>query len=317
MNESTKSETPSPWNAAPSPSVTAASDSGGPFTRSEGNPVPRADIPLSGLSPLSLSPEQETELLRLLGAFSDAAEDDGGDDPPQLGLTSESPSMVRWREARSAVIAFVASLVHPYRREVEQLRTEKHGAYAERNRLVAALSKLFPAALAETDIEGWDAEWRWCVYIALPTGQVSWHIRESELPWFDHLPRDLGLVMWDGHRTPEKYERLAALPVDQWGRDRRDAERWRWFRSVKGGFNLWNPDESADGLYHLYYTEPGHNGCRHKWEAPTMDEVFDAARSSLAVAMSAPSPVQPEQYGRAELQAEGETPLTRTTLAGS
>lgn len=93
---------------------------------------------------------------------------------------------------------------------VDSLRAEKHDAYAERNKLVAALSKLFPSGLAETAIPGWDPEWRWCVFVTLPTGQASWHIRESERPMFAHLPVSRG-NLWDGHTTEEKYRRLAGL----------------------------------------------------------------------------------------------------------
>lgn len=81
--------------------------------------------------------------------------------------------------------------------------------YEERNRVVAALSKCFPAGIAKTAIEGWDPEWHWCVYIDLPTGQVSWHLHESQLDLFKHLPPYT--KPWDGHDTPEKYRRVAAL----------------------------------------------------------------------------------------------------------
>lgn len=95
--------------------------------------------------------------------------------------------------------------------EVQALRKQKDNAYAERDRLVCALSKLFPAHLArhpDSDKE-WDDDWRWIVYVHLPTGQVSWHIHDSELPWFEHLPK--GENVWDGHDTAEKYRRLEAL----------------------------------------------------------------------------------------------------------
>lgn len=100
--------------------------------------------------------------------------------------------------------------------EVTALRAAKDGAYAERNKLVAALSKLFPAWLerhpdADTT---WEDDWRWIVFINLPngpgSGQVSWHIHDSELIQFDHLSRHSGNG-WDGHTTEEKYLRLACL----------------------------------------------------------------------------------------------------------
>lgn len=86
--------------------------------------------------------------------------------------------------------------------------------YTERDQLVAALSKLFPSFLARhPEQEDWDHSWRWIVFVLLPTGQVSWHVHDSELPWFDHLERRDGDKWWDGHPTQEKYERLAKLPV--------------------------------------------------------------------------------------------------------
>lgn len=100
--------------------------------------------------------------------------------------------------------------------QLEELRKEKSGAYRERNLLVAALSKLFPAVLmTHVDKEGeepWDGKWKTVVAIDLPTGQVTWHVEESEvLASFSHLPRIAGNG-WDGHDTEEKYRRLAALP---------------------------------------------------------------------------------------------------------
>lgn len=96
--------------------------------------------------------------------------------------------------------------------ELGALKVQKDGAYAERDRLVCALSKLFLASLErhpDSDTT-WEDDWRWIVFIDLPTGQATWHIHDSELAWFDHLPRFAGKV-WDGHTTPEKYARLAAL----------------------------------------------------------------------------------------------------------
>jgi hypothetical protein len=94
----------------------------------------------------------------------------------------------------------------------EELRKQKDAAYAERDKLVAALSKVFPACLGRHADDGqpWDEDWKWVVYIVLPTGQVSWHIHDSEVPMFSHLRRDPAFP-WDGHTTEEKYERLAAL----------------------------------------------------------------------------------------------------------
>ena len=81
--------------------------------------------------------------------------------------------------------------------------------YAERDRLVAALSKLLPSHLSRHEGDDWEDDWRNIVCIHLPAGQATWHIHDSELPWFSHLLERDG--HWDGHSTAEKYERLAKL----------------------------------------------------------------------------------------------------------
>lgn len=97
-------------------------------------------------------------------------------------------------------------------RRLWDVEAQKDAAYQERDRLVLALSRIFPAYLGrhpESDAS-WDAEWRWIVFVDLPTGQVSWHIHESEFHWFSHLNQRESSP-WDGHTTEEKYQRLAAL----------------------------------------------------------------------------------------------------------
>lgn len=48
---------------------------------------------------------------------------------------------------------------------------------------------------AGVNIDPSEPHWPGVVYIDLPTGQVSWHIPFYPYPW-------------DGHSTPEKYERI-------------------------------------------------------------------------------------------------------------
>ena len=93
--------------------------------------------------------------------------------------------------------------------DLDAMRARKDAAYAERNKLVAALAHIFPAGVAKTAIEGWDAEWHNCVYIDTPVGQLSWHYHDSQAMAFMDLPPYPG--KWDGHTTEEKYERLAKL----------------------------------------------------------------------------------------------------------
>lgn len=95
---------------------------------------------------------------------------------------------------------------------VQALEAQKDGAYAERNNLVAALARLFPSSLERhpEEDESWEDDWRWIVFIDLPTGQATWHIHDSELEKFSTIPRFAGRT-WDGHTTEQKYERLAKV----------------------------------------------------------------------------------------------------------
>lgn len=98
--------------------------------------------------------------------------------------------------------------------EIKRLRTRKDEAFAERNRVVAALARLalslgWRAGLRDTNIDGWDPEWHGCVYIDTPEGQISWHYNDRHAEFFDDLPPYTG--EWDGHNTPEKYRRLNRL----------------------------------------------------------------------------------------------------------
>ena len=85
-----------------------------------------------------------------------------------------------------------------------------HYIHHERNILLSLLSVMFPASLEkhqpESDVT---YEWSWMVIIDLPGGQVSWHIKDDELPLFDHLPRLAGRK-WNGSEDREKYQRVEA-----------------------------------------------------------------------------------------------------------
>ena len=94
-------------------------------------------------------------------------------------------------------------------KEQVKLLESKDNAYHERDQLVAALSKLYPAWLGYHEGKDWEDDWRNIVYIRIPSGQVSWHIHDSEKPLFSHL--DPGLEKWDGHTTEQKYSRLTKL----------------------------------------------------------------------------------------------------------
>lgn len=124
-------------------------------------------------------------------------------------------------EAASAHLAFLKRYIveleevrERFAGDIIQLRGAKDGAYLERNKVVAGLAAAWPAGVKRTAIEGWDPEWHGCVYIDLPTGQVSWHFHDSHAELFAHLPEYTG--EWDGHTTDEKYARLAAMNGASW-----------------------------------------------------------------------------------------------------
>lgn len=94
----------------------------------------------------------------------------------------------------------------------EDDRKALDAVYLERNTLVALLARMFPSGLRSTTVENaenWDPEWRNCVYIDLPTGQVSWHYHDREHPLFAGL--GAYTKPWDGHTTERKYERIRVL----------------------------------------------------------------------------------------------------------
>ena len=107
-------------------------------------------------------------------------------------------------------------------REIAELKKTKDGAYGERNKLVCALSKCFPAWLErhpDSDTE-WEDDWRWIVYVDAGTGQMSWHIHDSQLGWFGHLAEPLpGEDTWDGHTVKVKYKRLSDISESRAARE--------------------------------------------------------------------------------------------------
>ncbi len=98
---------------------------------------------------------------------------------------------------------------------VAQVVKEKNQAYAERNALVCALSKEYSGGLGiDANMEQTNPQWRHLVFLDLPTGQVSWHVHETELEMFAHLPAYS--KPYDGHTVKDKYVRVAMLkPKDR------------------------------------------------------------------------------------------------------
>lgn len=110
--------------------------------------------------------------------------------------------------------------------EIERIHEDKINAvYDERNRCVAAMTCMamtrgwltWLGKHEPANDPTWDKEWLNVVFIELPTGQVSWHIHDRDLPLFAHLPHaqppyiEGDATRWDGHSTEEKYKRLERL----------------------------------------------------------------------------------------------------------
>lgn len=139
-----------------------------------------------------------------------------GEEADRLMLVKDHPhrDLGGWCRGaiRDRVLALAARIRAEASGEVERERASKNGAYDERNRVVAVLASLFPSSLERHPDEDttWENDWRWIVFVDLPTGQATWHIHDSHLPLFDHVTRFTGRK-WDGHNTEAKYKRIEAM----------------------------------------------------------------------------------------------------------
>jgi GNAT superfamily N-acetyltransferase len=141
---------------------------------------------------------------------------------------------------------------------LKKMEARKDAAYRERNQVVAGLAMLavrlgYKAGTAKTAIEGWSEDWHGCVYIELPTGQVSWHFHDSQASFFDFLPPYEG--KWDGHDTEEKYGRLAAMQADlvappaaSGDAERRDREWTQASPTEPGIYWYWDGETTMEPL---------------------------------------------------------------------
>jgi hypothetical protein len=93
-------------------------------------------------------------------------------------------------------------------REIQNLIDSRSDVYFERAMLLSALSKVFSSHLDHHKGKGWEDDYRTIVCIHFPTGQGTWHIHDTQVPFFNHLKYQVGETHWDGHTTQEKYERL-------------------------------------------------------------------------------------------------------------
>jgi len=97
---------------------------------------------------------------------------------------------------------------------IDEHKKELDAVYSERNKCVALLVRMALALGITAGIgkhvpkegEEWEEDWLHIAFIDLPSGQVSWHIHDSEMAWFAGVPDYT--KEYDGHDTEEKYQRV-------------------------------------------------------------------------------------------------------------
>ena len=103
--------------------------------------------------------------------------------------------------------------------KIQELEKQKNQAYAERNKVVAALAHILAkqyinVGVAKHQGEDWEDDWRNVLVIDLPDqGQITWHFHDSEQCLLDGF-NDWPDYQWDGHTTEEKYERLLEYALE-------------------------------------------------------------------------------------------------------
>lgn len=124
-------------------------------------------------------------------------------------LNALSASAKQFHQAAATAVEVLQEAEARIHQATAALTTEsqaKDQAYLERNVLVAFLARAFPSGLRLTKIEGWDPDWQHCVYIDLPTGQVSFHYHDRDAHLFDGLPAYT--KPWDGHDKVTALQRI-------------------------------------------------------------------------------------------------------------
>lgn len=136
-----------------------------------------------------------------------------GRDVPGWGALNDQVR-AKWLAAAQYAME-AASHVTPAFLELEDIRAQKDNAYAERNKVLVLLASMAMRLGCRVGVgqhdhadTAWEFDWRTILFIDLPSGQASWHFHDSETHLLDGLPRYPDT--WDGHSTPEKYERVLA-----------------------------------------------------------------------------------------------------------
>lgn len=127
----------------------------------------------------------------------------------------EDTSAVMWNEFNGVVQChncgqqYAALSAQSQQEPAAEAIAEKDEAYRQRNYLVAALARLYPSGVRNTDIPGWSDDWHGCCFIDLPSGQISYHFHDSHRYLFDGLPAYE--TPWDGHDKDAVHARLLAI----------------------------------------------------------------------------------------------------------
>lgn len=96
--------------------------------------------------------------------------------------------------------------------QLDTTEAVKNQAYAERNKVLSLTARMaqklgLNVGLGKDESPDADPDYFWILFIDLPNGQTSWHLRNDEVDaMFGFLP--VYRTPWDGHSTEEKYRRV-------------------------------------------------------------------------------------------------------------
>lgn len=181
--------------------------------------------------------------------------------------------------ARSRTEQELLDFIKPESIQRAALEAATQALYADRNHVVALAAKMARELGYAAGVRADPKEPRWpVVYIELPTGQVSWHVRQDEretiFAWLGEHP-----TPWDGHDTEEKHRRIRA---HRGGRDAqtarvlREVDRERERQTIKWGVQN-HPTVDPD-IIDMVETS-GDSACG-AYEIPTADAARDACEAA-------------------------------------
>lgn len=138
--------------------------------------------------------------------------------PDFLTPAARQPPTARAETGASMLTAFRNAVAKAEKSEsrAEELRVlaeglaiQKDGAYAERNELgvlVATMARTLGLTAGQRLDDSAEEGWKTLVMVRLPTGQVSWHLPDSEQTLADGLP--VISLPWDRHTKKEARQRI-------------------------------------------------------------------------------------------------------------